>query len=454
MTAEIALLNKLAVTLAADSAVTIGGGAGTKIYNSADKIFEGTNYDPIGIMVYNSPELSGVPVESIVKMFRDRVCVSHYATVFDFSEAFLKHLEEIETPDVTINSNIRSLIAAKLIGLRGAIQAITDEFFRTLSSAENPTVEGALEALEESIISYLDSELGRVSSLPAREWSDGITKDDVIEAHGDSISEFIDAVFEDDPPSVERKVRLVDILSWSLLREFQKSELTGLVFAGFGQNEIFPSLAAYEIYGTIAGRLKFVETAHFDVDRKLVPDAVVIPFAQKEMVDRFMYGLDSEFLEVCHTYFSGALGKLKDNLDELLAGDETGVSDAVHPAVDAILGEFQSEVVPGHLNRLQKEFSDMVRSMPKQELAALSESLVHITSLKRKFSTAAESVGGPIDVAMITRAEGFVWVKRKHYFDPALNPRYFFRHYGHGIEKRPVGIPDADAITGSEAHGA
>jgi len=30
-------------------------------------------------------------------------------------------------------------------------------------------------------------------------------------------------------------------------------------------------------------------------------------------------------------------------------------------------------------------------------------------------------------VAVISEAEGFVWVKRKHYFSPELNPRYMRR---------------------------
>jgi hypothetical protein len=38
-----------------------------------------------------------------------------------------------------------------------------------------------------------------------------------------------------------------------------------------------------------------------------------------------------------------------------------------------------------------------------------------------------ETVGGAVDVAVMTRGDGFVWIKRKHYFDPALNPRYFSR---------------------------
>lgn len=68
--------------------------------------------------------------------------------------------------------------------------------------------------------------------------------------------------------------------------------------------------------------------------------------------------------------------------------------------------------------------------MPKQELASFAEALVNITVAKRKVSAELETVGGPIDVAVISRHEGFVWVKRKHYFDAGLNPRYFWRKFG------------------------
>jgi len=41
---------------------------------------------------------------------------------------------------------------------------------------------------------------------------------------------------------------------------------------------------------------------------------------------------------------------------------------------------------------------------------------------------AEETVGGPIDVAVISKGDGFVWIKRKHYFRPELN-HCFFRNY-------------------------
>jgi hypothetical protein len=63
-------------------------------------------------------------------------------------------------------------------------------------------------------------------------------------------------------------------------------------------------------------------------------------------------------------------------------------------------------------------------------LAKLAQELINLTSVKRKFSNGKETVGGPIDVAVISRIDGFVWVQRKHYFSAELNPRYFSRKFG------------------------
>ncbi len=57
----------------------------------------------------------------------------------------------------------------------------------------------------------------------------------------------------------------------------------------------------------------------------------------------------------------------------------------------------------------------------------MAEAPINLTSLKRRVSLDQETVGGPIDIAIISKGDGFVWIKRKHYFDPALNPSYFYR---------------------------
>lgn len=40
-----------------------------------------------------------------------------------------------------------------------------------------------------------------------------------------------------------------------------------------------------------------------------------------------------------------------------------------------------------------------------------------------------ENVGGPVDVAVISKGDGFVWIKRKHYFRPELNQHFFDNYF-------------------------
>ncbi|MDC5664994.1 hypothetical protein OIN79_17210, partial [Acinetobacter baumannii] len=70
----------------------------------------------------------------------------------------------------------------------------------------------------------------------------------------------------------------------------------------------------------------------------------------------------------------------------------------------------------------------MVGALPKDELAAMAESLVNLTAFKRRITESLETVGGPIDVAVISKGDGFVWVKRKHYFPEELN-QHFIANY-------------------------
>ena len=51
--------------------------------------------------------------------------------------------------------------------------------------------------------------------------------------------------------------------------------------------------------------------------------------------------------------------------------------------------------------------------MPPEDLATMAESLVSLTSLKRHVSSEEETVGGPVDVAVVSKGNGFAWVKNK-----------------------------------------
>jgi hypothetical protein len=70
MTAEIAVMNKSAVALAADSAVTIGTHPHIKVYNGINKLFALSKLSPVGVMVYGQAEFMGVPWEPKIKLCR------------------------------------------------------------------------------------------------------------------------------------------------------------------------------------------------------------------------------------------------------------------------------------------------------------------------------------------------------------------------------------------------
>ncbi|MDQ3657422.1 MAG: hypothetical protein M3457_20395 [Chloroflexota bacterium] len=60
--------------------------------------------------------------------------------------------------------------------------------------------------------------------------------------------------------------------------------------------------------------------------------------------------------------------------------------------------------------------------MPIQDAIDLAEFLVSVAVKWTRFNAGMETVGGQIDIAAITKHEGFKWVRRKHYYQSELNP--------------------------------
>ncbi len=96
MTAEIAILNKSGVALAADSLVTISPeGRPAKTY-VVDKLFMLSKYHPVGIMVYGGAELLGVPWETIIKVYRRHLGDRSFATIDDYSDDLVEFLSSAD----------------------------------------------------------------------------------------------------------------------------------------------------------------------------------------------------------------------------------------------------------------------------------------------------------------------------------------------------------------------
>ena len=81
---------------------------------------------------------------------------------------------------------------------------------------------------------------------------------------------------------------------------------------------------------------------------------------------------------------------------------------------------------------------DVVEILPLMELAKVASTLVKLSSFEKQLSLEADTVGEPIDVAVISKGDGFIWINRKHYFRADLNHRYFrsFQQVQHPREEK------------------
>jgi hypothetical protein len=229
--------------------------------------------------------------------------------------------------------------------------------------------------------------------------------------------------------SDEQRTRAVEILALALWKRTLTGTTTGLVIAGFGSEELFPTLIYFELQGSVGSRLKYGEREMVDVDRDGVR-ARVLPFAQREMVERFLYGLDDNIERQITDFAKKSVPDISRQLIESLEIDDDGrarLTEEAEAAEAAFFGGLAEQGFQAIRQTAMEEIEEMVEFMPKPEMARMAEALVNLTSIKRRVSRGFETVGGPIDVAVISKSDGLVWVKRKHYFAPELNARYFER---------------------------
>ena len=69
--------------------------------------------------------------------------------------------------------------------------------------------------------------------------------------------------------------------------------------------------------------------------------------------------------------------------------------------------------------RLQAQM--LFAPMPIQDAIDLARFLVHSAIMFSRFSPGPNVVGGPIEIAAITKHEKFKWISRKHYYEQSLN---------------------------------
>ncbi|WP_226586051.1 hypothetical protein [Halobacillus litoralis] len=428
MTAEVAIMNKTGVALAADSAVTVGSRGFKKIYNSANKLFSLSKIHPVGIMINGSANFMSIPWETIIKEYRDYLGDVKFDSFSSYSTHFWEYVKNdsrFNNPELEINS----VIATYMDVFISILETAEEELIK-LSEESNDLI--SEEQQNHILLNNFNYMLERFKDNTEKVIN--INYDDFSWKFGPQIEELTREYIGEQVS--EEVIKIAQDLAYEIvISEHFSGNSSGVVLAGYGDNDIFPSLTEYKVEGFICGQLKI----HQEKQRKVgfedeSGSAFVLPFAQKEMVSSFMSGIDPNLQEMVDGFIYRALTDYPTNLVEK-AGvplDEKQVKLATQMGKDIYRG-----VIEG-LQRYQEDkfinpVLEIVDMLPKEELAEMAEALVNLTSFKRRVSTDDETVGGPIDVAVITKGDGLIWIKRKHYFQPELNYQ-FFQNYIRSVE--------------------
>ncbi|WP_405309199.1 hypothetical protein [Methanobrevibacter sp.] len=417
MTAIVGILNKRAVAVATDSAVTIDCQSGHKVLNSARKLFQLSKKEPVGIMIYSSANFMETPWELIISLYREHLGDSAYDSLQEYVDDFVSFIRDkhffcsaemkkrylMRQMDFFYN-DVKRMAYTRCIGKNGEKQ-IPDR------------------VLHEEMIHIFNEHIDFYKSL-----------DKCLDFNDYSLK-----AFQTDAQEELKELAKCYNLQGEDLEIYEESfftylcsvhiafDMTGLVFVGYGKSEIYPSLIPFNISFTIDERIK----GALDKPRvQTITDfnnAAICPFAQKDVMMTFMTGIDEDIKQFTFDAASKCINDYKNYICSILSVDEKDRSaKETVETLDAstFVGFFKAQVDEFIQNAYIRKLVDTVAYLEKDDIANMAENLILLTGLKRRITSSEETVGGPVDVAIISKDDGFIWIKKKQYFDKELNPHY------------------------------
>lgn len=432
MTAIIAILNKSSVAVAADSAVSVTRENHMKVYNYANKIFNLSKGAPIAIMIYDNAEFVGIPWETIIKMYRKHTNNKKFDHVAGYRDDFVNYLQTFRThfggkeEEETMNE-----ITVKLLHeFDETIKKTTAERFNDGQLLNLPDSDKQTH-YKEVLVDVIAKSMKANENLGFHAGFDESDKAQLRDRFHELMDRYVTELLsfyllEGD---LELRQLLHDVILENTVKAGFVESCSGLVFTGFGELEIFPSCYSINLGGVLNNKIRISENPN-PINISSEMDASIAPFAQTDIMRTFIEGIDPEVKGSIPSAFTSALEQFKQLVLASIDNSTTTEQSLRNVLEQAIPDVVNSLVERLHDLRFERHIGPMlhtISSLSKEDLAEMAESLINLTYLKRRASFSEESVGGPIDVAIITKGDGFIWIKRKHYFDPALNLNYVSR---------------------------
>ena len=413
MTSEIALMNQRAVALAADSAVTLIDGGTVAVRNDQRKLFNLVKGNPVGLMFFGGADLMGHPWDHLIEHYEAKAQPGTLAHVRDYAAGFTAMLDNLEEffPVSRHRDEYKRLLASVFRYIFHLAQFLYE-------SAE--TSEG-----NASDLAILESAIERI-------WRDYQFRDDgspradltcfppgfavdMARDYSAQTDELIAYGFGPFGLSKQAVQRLKEIAVFAVSKDLFLEDVTGLVFAGFGSEERYPTVVTWFVSAIIKG---FAKRAEISVDR--IDNDVrskIRVFADSEATNSFIRGID---FNLERRLFGGFRMMMHGLVDQVVGafGDANAVTregvrqrfqrDFVPRYFDAFRGMMQEYQQEAYVNPILR----VLEIAGRKELGETARDLVGLNIFKKRITAQKETVGGAVDVAVISREDGFQWMSR------------------------------------------
>ena len=424
MTSEVVLMNRQAVAMAADSAVTISGDRYLKTYNSADKLFPLVEGQPIAVMIYNNAEIMSTPWETVISLYREQARGRSLDTVAAYADDFMEFLSG--NPDL-FPAEHQDTEFFKIVAV--VYTVLAEEFdyqVQKFQQAHAGGVRDHVGSIFEFVVGEMHADYQRCpddsprGDLPC--FPKGMAEQ-VRRRYGGEIDQLIHSLtgsLKNEYPglsvSEETVGRLREIAVFAVVKDAFFEHYTGVVFAGFGAKEKFPSMRSYLASSVVLGILKRKRDRQADIGADSGP--VFQPFAQDRMIRTFLTGMDQHL----RMFVYSETLKLSRGLVADIVGRTPNLNDAQR---NAIFRDYSNNNLAAAVNEFFRSVDNYqyavhtrpilraINSLPKKELGETAASLIKLNSFQQKVMHSVETVGGPIDVAVITRNGGLEWKREK-----------------------------------------
>lgn len=404
MSAGICLLNKDGIVLAADSAVTIGNNE--TVYNSADKVFRLSKKNPLGLIMYQNTEFMNIPLTLIFKNFAKHLDENdiHKDTVKEYMNTFFQYLID-NKKKFHLDKNEERLVYRNYFSLEKVFNNIVEKKGFKLIEKENR------EPNEEEYHDIIDSSLNQLKIyMSIFEKIDDLRIITYLNTtYKKDISELLKKSFNNmDNNQIDEFIKMF----FEYLSKRRNMNYTGITIAGFGENEIFPSAIHFILYGLFNDKIKYKIEKDAAINENNTSE--IITLAQDDVMETFIWGTSSKIFNFIKSSIDDKIKSKYDKIKEIIKDDT--IFDDLDKELSTIAKEVGDLVFGEILENNFQPIKESISILPTDELTQLAREMISLTSLRRKIilDKFSRTVGGPTDVALIRKIEGFHWIEVKN----------------------------------------